>query len=311
MNSFRSVFTKSSRKFSTASILRSSYTHVPRKTIEDIHQLYKSGEPISVVTSHDFLTSQILERAKVDINLIGDSLANTTLGYEDTNQLSLDEMLYHVKSVQRGNSHSLLVADMPFGSFECSIEQATQTAIKLVQQGKVQAVKIEGGDKDILPTIKKIISVGIPVMGHVGLTPQKHNALGGYKLQGRNVDEAVRILQECLNLQEAGVFAIVLECIPNKLAQAITEKLSIPTIGIGAGPYTSGQVLVISDVLGMKDDHVPKFVQQYANFFNLGVEGIQQYQADVKSRSFPNADTHGFKIKKEVFEQFKEKTKDI
>ncbi len=308
---YRRAFVGLSRLFSTSSYFRSSYTSAARKTIADIHELYKTGEPISMVTSHDFITSQILEQAKVDINLIGDSLANTTLGYDDTNELTLDEFLYHVKSVQRGNSHSLLVADMPFGSFESSIEQATTTAVKLIQKGKIQAVKIEGGNEEIIPTIKKIVSVGIPVMGHVGLTPQKHNSLGGYKLQGRSVDDSVRIFQECLNLQNAGVFAIVLECIPNKLSQYITDKLSIPTIGIGAGPYTSGQVLVISDLLGMKDGHVAKFVQQYNNFFQQGVEGVKQYTKDVKSKKFPNPDTHGYKMKKDVLDEFKEIAKDL
>ncbi|KAK6892351.1 3-methyl-2-oxobutanoate hydroxymethyltransferase [Candida tropicalis] len=308
---FRSTFGRSKRLFSTFSFVKSSYNNVPRKTLADIRQLYDSGEPISMVTSHDFITSQFLEHAKVDINLIGDSLANTTLGYEDTNELTLDEFLYHVKSVQRGNAHSLLIADLPFGSFESSVEQATQTAIKLIQKGKIQGVKIEGGDDEIIPTIKKLVSIGIPVMGHVGLTPQKHNALGGYKLQGRTVDDSVRIFKECMKLQEAGVFAIVLECIPNKLSQYITEKLSVPTIGIGAGPHTSGQVLVISDLLGMRGSHVPKFVQQYGNFLEQAVNGIKKYQEDVKSRTFPNPDAHGFKMKKEVLDQFKENVKDL
>lgn len=308
---FRFTFGRLSRRFSTFSFVKSSYNNVPRKTLGDIRQLYDSGEPISMVTSHDFITSQFLEHAKVDINLIGDSLANTTLGYDDTNELTLDEFLYHVKSVQRGNSHSLLIADLPFGSFESTVEQATQTAIKLIQKGKIQGVKIEGGDDEIIPTIKKLVSIGIPVMGHVGLTPQKHNALGGYKLQGRTVDESVRILKECIKLQDAGVFSIVLECIPNKLSQYITERLSIPTIGIGAGPHTSGQVLVISDLLGMRGPHVPKFVQQYGDFLQQAVNGVKKYQEDVKSRAFPNADTHGFKMKKEVLEKFKEKAKDL
>ncbi|RLV91233.1 3-methyl-2-oxobutanoate hydroxymethyltransferase [Spathaspora sp. JA1] len=296
------------RSFSISTIQRSSYNHISRKTLADITKLYKSGEPISMVTSHDFITSKMLENAEIDINLIGDSLANTTLGYADTNELTLDEFLYHVKSVQRGNAYSLLVADMPFGSFESSIEQATTSAVKLVQQGKIQAVKIEGGNEENLPTIKKLISMGIPVMGHVGLTPQKHNTLGGYKLQGNNVKNAVSIFQECVNLQNAGVFAIVLECIPNKLSEFITQKLSIPTIGIGAGPNTSGQVLVVSDMLGMKDpteNHTAKFVKKYGNFFDLGVKGLKEYKADVKANSFPNPDKHGYKIKSEVLEQFK------
>lgn len=286
----------------------SSYTHYNRKTVADIANLYAKGEPISMVTSHDFLTSKMLESANIDINLIGDSLANTCLGYDSTNELTLDEMIYHVKSVQRGNSYSLLVADMPFGTFERSPEQAVDTAVKLVQQGKIQAVKIEGGNPEVIPTIEKLISIGIPVMGHVGLTPQKHNTLGGYKLQGKSSANAIQIYQECLNLQKAGVFAMVLECIPNKLSEFITQRLSVPTIGIGAGPHTSGQVLVIADMLGMtnpEENHTAKFVKSYGNFFKSGVEGLQKYKDEVKSREFPIADLHGYKIKREVFEEFK------
>ncbi|KAG7662582.1 ECM31 [[Candida] subhashii] len=299
---------------SIQAIRYSSYTHYTRKTLADIARLYQNGEPISMVTSHDFLTSKMLETAEIDINLIGDSLANTSLGYESTNELTLDEMIYHVKSVQRGNGHSLLVADMPFGTFERSPEQAVETAVKLVQQGKIQAVKIEGGNPEIIPTIEKLISIGIPVMGHVGLTPQKHNTLGGYKLQGKNSQNAIQIYQECLNLQKAGVFAMVLECIPNKLSEFITNNLSVPTIGIGAGPHTSGQVLVIADMLGManpEESHTAKFVKRYGNFFKEGVEGLKNYKTEVKSKEFPVPDIHGYKMKREVFEEFKEKAESM
>ncbi|CAI5757778.1 unnamed protein product [Candida verbasci] len=293
------------RHFTTRSMLRSSYNPIKRKTLADISDLYENGKPIAMVTSHDFITSKMVEHAKIDINLIGDSLANTTLGYQDTNELTLDEFLYHVKSVQRGNSHSFLVADLPFGSFEKSLEQASETCIKLVQQGNIQAIKIEGGQSENLPVIKKIISMGIPVMGHVGLTPQRHNELGGYKLQGKTLESCLKIYNECLNLEKIGVFAIVLECIPNKLSQLITEKLSIPTIGIGAGPYTSGQVLVVSDLLGMKDCHQAKFVKKYQDFFKSGVEGLSQYKEEVESGQFPELDSHGYKMKKDLYDELK------
>ncbi|KAI5953580.1 ECM31 [Candida jiufengensis] len=302
------------RSFSIVSKLNSSYTHVPRKTIADIHELYQSNTPITVSTSHDYITSKMVDAADIDIALVGDSLANTTLGYQDTNELTLDEMLYHIKSVQRGNEKSLIVADLPFGSFEKSTEQATESAIKIIQSGKIQAVKIEGGNEENLSIIKKLVSIGIPVMGHTGLTPQKHNTMGGYKLQGRDSKSALQIYKECLNLQKSGVFAIVLECIPNKIAQFITNNLKIPTIGIGAGPHCSGQVLVISDLLGMKnpeENHIAKFVKPYANFYNLGVEGLKNYKKDVNQKNFPLADEHGYKVKKEVFEEFKKEAETL
>ncbi|KAK6457498.1 ketopantoate hydroxymethyltransferase, partial [Scheffersomyces xylosifermentans] len=302
------------RFLSSSSVLGSSYSGAARKTLTDINALYVSKKPISVVTSHDFITSKMLEHADIDINLIGDSLANTTLGLQDTNELEFDEFLYHVKSVRRGNDTSLLIADLPFGTYEETPEQALATAIKLVKFGKIQGVKLEGGDDYTLATIKKLTTTGIPVMGHVGLTPQKHNALGGYRLQGNSVENAVQIFQECLNLQKAGVFSIVLECIPNKLAEYITNRISVPTIGIGAGPFTSGQVLVISDLLGMKsnkENHKPKFVRAYEDFFVKGVSALEAYNSDVKDNSFPVAEEHGYKIKRDVFDEFKKQAEHI
>lgn len=265
-----------------------------------------------MVTSHDFLTSRMCEKAGVDIALIGDSLAMTTLGYDDTIELPFDEFLYHVRSVQRGNRTSLLIADLPFGSFESSTEQAVQSVTQLIKLGKIQGVKIEGGNDSILPTIKRVVQMGIPVMGHVGLTPQHHNSLGGFKLQGNTIETATQIFNECIQLQKAGVFSIVLECVPNKLAQYITESLTIPTIGIGAGPDTSGQVLVVADMLGMCDpetSHLAKFVKQYDSFFKKGVDAIKQYNDDLVSKKFPLPDEHGYKMKKSVLEGLKEKTK--
>ena len=256
----------------------------------------------------------MVDHAGIDICLIGDSLANTTLGLDDTNELEFQEMLYHVKSVQRGNDSSLIVADLPFGSYEKSSEQALDTAMTIIKHGKIQGVKVEGGDEFILPTVNRLTTVGIPVMGHVGLTPQKHNALGGYRLQGNSVENAVSIYKQCLDLQRAGVFSIVLECIPNKLAQYITENLSVPTIGIGAGPFTSGQVLVISDILGMKsnkENHKPKFVRAYEDFYTKGVEALTSYGEHVENAQFPDVDEHGYKIKRDVFEEFKKQAHHI
>lgn len=303
------MFKGITRYFSCGSTLKSSYTTKPRKTIVDIAKKYNNNQPISVVTGHDFITSKIIDKADVDITLIGDSLAMTTLGYEDTNELPFDEYLYHVKSVQRGNKTSLLIGDLPFGSFEQSIDQAIESSIKLIKYGKIQGIKLEGGSESIIPTVEKLIDVGIPIMGHVGLTPQKHNTFGGFKLQGTTVKNCLQIYQECLNLQKAGAFAIVLECIPNKLAQFITENLSIPTIGIGAGPYCSGQVLVVADMLGMTDPHefhTAKFVKKYANFFDEGVNAIKTYNQDLIDKSFPLPNDHGYKIKTDVLQEFKQ-----
>ncbi|CUM63348.1 uncharacterized protein PRCAT00000921001 [Priceomyces carsonii] len=293
------------RFFTAQSICRSTYSNDRRKTLRDIEQLYARKEPITMLTAYDSITSRVADNTGVDISLIGDSLAMTTLGMQDTIEITLDEFLFHVKSVERGNKRSLLIADLPFGSFESSKEQAIETAIKLVKFGKIQGIKIEGGNEETIPKIRGIINAGIPVMGHVGLTPQKHNSLGGFKLQGSQVNNALDIYKDCIRLQEAGCFSIVLECIPNKLAELITKKLSIPTIGIGAGPSCSGQVLVISDMLGMSDpnSHRPKFVKPYLNFYDQAVKAISEYKHEVSSGTFPDADEHGYKMKSEVLSE--------
>lgn len=258
-----------------------------------------------MITSYDYITAKMAEHCDFDINLIGDSLAMTALGYEDTNEITFDEFLFHVKSVSRGNKKSLLVADVPFGSFERGPDQAIATAISLIKQGRIQGVKIEGG-APMVPTISRIVDIGIPVMGHVGLTPQHHNVFGGFKLQGNSVASAVKIYQDCLALQKAGVFAIVLECVPNKLAQYITDRLAVPTIGIGAGPGCSGQVMVIADLLGMNPlPSAAKFVKQYQDFFHLGTDALDQYHQELKLGEFPNPDRHGYKMKSDVLAEFK------
>lgn len=297
------------RSFSSSPRVLSLHIHRPRRTLIDIATKFSSLEPITMVTAHDYLTSKMGERVGFDIALVGDSLAMTTLGLQDTNELTLDEFLYHVKSVERGNKESFLVADLPFGSFEKSVEQAVDTSIRLVKEGKVQAVKVEGGNEEILPTITKLVAIGIPVMGHVGLTPQRHNSFGGFKLQGNSVETSLKIYNECLALQKAGVFSIVLECIPNKLSEFITSKLKVPTIGIGAGPSTSGQVLVVADLLGMcePESHKAKFVKQYSNVFDQGVRGMEEYKREVEERTFPEGAKHGYKMNKEVWEKFSER----
>ena len=272
-----------------------------KKTISYIQNLYHEKKPITMVTAFDSITSRMSEEAQIDITLVGDSLANTSLGYRDTNQLNLEEMLYHVRSVRRGNQFSLLVADLPFGSYEVSIEQATATAIQMVKAG-AQAVKLEGADDETVRTIKKLVNTGIPVMGHVGLTPQKHNTMGGYKLQGTSTESAMQVLEAAKKIQEAGVFSMVLECVPYRLGEIITQELSVPTIGIGAGGQTSGQVLVIADLLGMQPGPLPRFAKTYANFFDNGVLALKTYAEEVRSEQFPLQE-HGYKIKKTVLEE--------
>ncbi|ODV80404.1 ketopantoate hydroxymethyltransferase [Suhomyces tanzawaensis NRRL Y-17324] len=300
-------FVRFIRSFSSAPSLRSAHASNPRKTLLDIASRYNQNQAISMVTAHDFITGRMLEKANIDIALVGDSLAMTTLGYKDTNELPFEEFLYHVRSVARGNATSFLVADLPFGTFERLTDQAVDTCVRLVKEGGVQGIKVEGGNPEILPTIRKLNSMGIPIMGHVGLTPQRHNSLGGFKLQGNSVETAAQIYREVRALQEAGVFAIVLECIPNRLAEFITANIQVPTIGIGAGPGVSGQVLVIADMLGMcdpDDSHMAKFVKGYDGFFKRGVEGLKTYKSDLEEKKFPTEE-HGYKIKKGIMDELR------
>lgn len=294
------------RCFSVTSMAWSAHRHDSRKTLLTLNEKYAAKKPIQMVTAHDFLTGRMCEKAGVDVVLVGDSLSMTTLGYDDTNELTLDEFLFHVQLVVRGNKSSFIVADLPFGTFERSLEQAIDSLVRIIKEGKVQAIKIEGAAPDTLTTIRKLVDIGIPIIGHVGLLPQKHNTIGGFKLQGTLVDSALLIYRDCLALQDAGVFGIVLECIPNQLARYITDRLDVPTIGIGAGPNCLGQVLVIADMLGMCDGHVPKFVKKYNNFFDQGVNSIQQFGQDLNEGSFPQPDEHGYKIKRDVLAQFKD-----
>ncbi|RKP28501.1 ketopantoate hydroxymethyltransferase [Metschnikowia bicuspidata] len=293
------------RKFSGASRLFSAQIFKTRKTVRTLKELYEQKTPISVVTAWDAITGNIANQAEVDIVLVGDSLAMVALGHKDTIALELDDMVHHVKAVSRGNMTSFLVADLPFGSFEESEAQAVQSSIKLMKKGMAQAVKIEGG-VEIAPTIKRIVKAGVPVMGHVGLSPQKHNLVGGFSLQGSTYDSAVQIIEDCIALEKAGVFAIVIECVPNKLAQILTDSVSIPTIGIGAGNAVSGQVLVTSDILGMEDRKPAKFVKRYMDFYGSAMRALESYNKDVKSGSYPDSNEHGYKINSQVLAKIRE-----
>src|SRR3954471_13825621 len=223
----------------------------------------KGNQRIGMITAYDYPSGKIADSAGADIILVGDSLAMVVLGYPDTLSVTVDDMVHHTRAVARGATNALVVGDMPWLAYHISIEESVMNAGKFIRAG-AQAVKVEGGKASRIKTIEAIIDSEIPVMGHIGLTPQSVNALGGFKLQGKNVDDARRLMDEAVALEHAGCFSLVLECVPTELAAMITERVSIPTIGIGAGPHCDGQVLVFHDLLGLYDNHTPKFVRRYA-----------------------------------------------
>jgi len=247
----------------------------------------KGSQRIGMITAYDYPSGKIADAAGSDIILVGDSLAMVVLGYPDTLSVTVDDMVHHTRAVARGATNALVVGDMPWLAYHVSIEESVRNAGSFIRAG-AQAVKVEGGKASRIRTVEAIIDAEIPVMGHIGLTPQSVNAMGGFKLQGKNVDDARRLLDEATALEQAGCFSLVLECVPTELAQLITEKISIPTIGIGAGPHCDGQVLVYHDLLGLYDGHTPKFVRRYAE---IGAEiktAIEKYLADVREGTFPN-----------------------
>ncbi|KAL2832697.1 ketopantoate hydroxymethyltransferase-domain-containing protein [Aspergillus pseudoustus] len=258
-------------------------------TVQTLRNLHKKGEPITVLTAHDFPSAYVAEAAGMEVILVGDSLAMVALGMQDTSEITLEDMLLHCRSVARAAQTAFTVGDMPMGSYEISPEQALQTAIRIVKEGRVQSVKLEGGE-EMAPTIKRITSAGIPVVAHIGLTPQRQNALGGFRVQGKSTAGALKVLKDALAVQEAGAFMMVLEAVPAEIASIITQKLSVPTIGIGAGNGCSGQVLVQIDMTGNfpPGRFLPKFVKKYADAWGETFKGIEQYRTEVKSREYPS-----------------------
>ena len=244
------------------------------------------GDLIAMVTAYDAPSARLAEKAAIDGILVGDSAAMTVLGHDSTVQITVDEMLMLTRAVARSVYKPLVVADMPFGSFQVSDEEAVRHAVRLVKEGGAGAVKLEGAGPT-LTRVKAIVGVGIPVMGHVGLTPQSAVALGGFRVQGRRVRDAKRLLDEALALQSAGCFAVVLEAIPAIVAERITRSLEVPTIGIGAGPNCDGQILVWHDLLGLTEGHVPQFVKRYAELGSAAKTALEAYVADVRGRKFP------------------------
>lgn len=270
-------------------------------TISSFRTAKQKGERITMLTAYDYTTATLLEEAGVDSLLVGDSLGMVMLGYENTLQVTMDDMIHHTKAVARGRRRSLLIGDMPFLSYHVSVEEAVRNAGRFVQEGNAQAVKLEGG-QDVLDKIRAIIKAQIPVLGHLGLTPQSVNAMGGFKLQGKDIETARQILDDALLLQDAGVFGIVLECIPAGLARIITEKLEIPTIGIGAGVHCDGQVLVIQDLLGMFRQMRPKFVKTYFQGGDTVATAVRQYIQEVQSGQFPGQE-HSFPIDNAILDK--------
>jgi 3-methyl-2-oxobutanoate hydroxymethyltransferase len=257
-------------------------------TTQQLIQWKQQGRPIVTLTAWDYAIAQLLDAAGVDVVLVGDSLAMVTLGHPTTLPITLDEMLHHTKAVRRGVQRALVVCDLPFLSYQESPQQAMHSAGRALKEAGAQAVKLEGGHPAMVDTVARLVAAGIPVMAHVGLTPQSVHQLG-YRQQGKTTDAGERILQEAIALCDAGAFAIVLEHIPDELALRITQKLSIPTIGIGAGPHCDGQVLVTSDLLGLSERQ-PPFAKSYANLRQVITQAVQDYSAEVRERKFPNPD---------------------
>jgi 3-methyl-2-oxobutanoate hydroxymethyltransferase len=253
----------------------------------------KSKARIGMLTAYDYPSGKIADAAGADVILVGDSLGMVVLGYPDTLSVTVEDMLHHTRAVVRGAKTSLIVGDMPYLSYHVSVEESVRNAGRFIQAG-AQAVKVEGAKASRIQTIEAILDAEIPVMGHIGLTPQSVNAMGGFKLQGKNAGDAHRLLDEAVALERAGCFSLVLECVPSELAQMITEQISIPTIGIGAGPFCDGQVLVYHDVLGIYDGHTPKFVRQYAHIAQDMQTALEAFLSDVREGRFPDEEKESF-----------------
>jgi len=257
-----------------------------RVTITEIKEMKPKKEKIPMLTAYDYVTAKMIDEAGVPSILVGDSLGMVMLGYESTIPVTMEEMIHHTKAVVKGARRALIVGDMPFMTYHISMSDALRNAARFIQEGGAQAVKLEGGE-DVADTVRRLVGCGIPVMGHIGLTPQSVHQLGGFKVRGKGLEEARKLLNDAHILEEAGAFAVVLECIPAPLSKLITQKLAIPTIGIGAGPDCDGQVQVISDLLGLYTDFVPKHAKQYARLAGEIKSAVSTYVSEVKSRGFP------------------------
>jgi len=272
-----------------------------RVTIRDLKQMKKRGEKFAMITAYDYTAAKLVEQAGMPIILVGDSLGNVMLGYDSTVPVTMDEMVHHIKAVVRGTERAHIVGDLPFLSYQADVAEALRNAGRLLKEGGCQSVKLEGG-RYMADTVHKMVQCGIPVMGHIGLTPQAVNQLGGYRVQGRTPRAAVEIMEDAKALEEAGAYAIVLETVPAQLGRLISERLSIPTIGIGAGVHCDGQIQVFHDLLGLFSDFTPKHARKYADLAETIRSAVSDYVSDVGEESFPT-DEQSFFMKPEVVDE--------
>jgi 3-methyl-2-oxobutanoate hydroxymethyltransferase len=277
--------------------------NIPRVSINDIREMKRRGEKITMITSYDYSTSKVVDKIGIPIILVGDSLGVVVLGYENTLPVTMDVMIHHSKAVVRGAQHAFIIGDMPFMTYHLSTEDAMRNAARFIQEAGTQAVKLEGG-VNVADKVKAIVQCGIPVMGHIGLTPQSVNQLGGNLVQGKKPEVARQLLDDARALEQAGAFSVVLESVPYKLAALITGKISIPTIGIGAGAGCDGQVQVVHDILGLSD-FVPKHARQYTKIIDIMTEAIAHYYVDVKSGEFPT-EKNSYVIDQSIIDEMKD-----
>ena len=274
-----------------------------KTTVADFLSMKKNGEKITMVTAYDYSTAKLIDNSGINSILVGDSLGMVMLGYPDTVSVTMEDMLHHVKAVSRGTENALVICDMPFMSYQTSVYDAVVNAGRLMKEGRAGAVKLEGG-KEYAEHVRAIVNASIPVCGHIGMTPQSVNAFGGFKVQGKTEEAARKLIEDAIALQEAGAFAVVIECVPHKLAEYISEILSIPTIGIGAGNGCSGQVLVYQDMLGMYSDFTPKFVKKFANVGDVMTDAFKSYSDEVKTGQFPTEE-HSFRIDDDIIDKIR------
>ena len=272
-----------------------------KNTVVTFREAKEKGEKLTMLTAYDYSTAKLIDEAGVNSILVGDSLGNVILGYEDTISVTIEDMIHHGAAVARGAKNALVVIDMPFMSYQTSVYDVVVNAGRLMKEGRAGAVKLEGG-AEVCPQIKAITAAGIPVVAHLGLTPQSINAFGGFRVQGKSEKAAKKLIEDARAVEEAGAFAVVLECVPSSLAQLVTKSIGIPTIGIGAGNACDGQVLVYQDMLGMFSDFTPKFVKRFANVGDVMREAFKSYCDEVQSGAFP-AKEHGYTISEDVLEK--------
>ncbi len=272
-----------------------------KNTVLTFKQAKENGEKLTMLTAYDYSMAKLIDESGINSILVGDSLGNVILGYEDTISVTMEDMIHHSAAVARGAKNALVICDMPFMSYQTSVYDAVVNAGRLMKEGRAGAVKLEGG-KEVCPQIKAIVDAGIPVCAHLGLTPQSINAFGGFKVQGKTEAAAKKLIEDAKAVEEAGAFAVVLECVPAALAELVTKKVRIPTIGIGAGNVCDGQVLVYQDMLGMFSDFTPKFVKRFADIGSVMKDAFRMYDAEVKAGSFPSHE-HTYAIDDDIIEK--------